>query len=129
MSIVSNGRARNAVAVTNSLDVSAEGRSFDRPRIERPAVRGMSESIPWHAIVGKWSGRGRGSYPDVAPFDYLEETTIDLEPQWGIATVSQRTWLDRRRCQRSRTPSWNRGSSSPAMTGPSRTGARRKVVG
>jgi hypothetical protein len=54
----------------------------------------MPDTIAWHALVGRWGGTGHGSYPDVAPFDYLEETSLTLESDWGMVSVLQRTWLD-----------------------------------
>jgi hypothetical protein len=45
-------------------------------------------------LAGVWRGEGAGSYPEVAPFRYLEETTIVMEPDWAMAHVAQRTWRD-----------------------------------
>jgi hypothetical protein len=44
------------------------------------------------SLVGTWRGEGEGSYPDIAPFGYLEETTILASPEWGMLRVLQRTW-------------------------------------
>lgn len=54
----------------------------------------MPATVPLHAFVGSWSGTGHGSYPDLAPLDCVEETAIALETDWGMARVTQRTWLD-----------------------------------
>lgn len=43
-------------------------------------------------LVGAWHGRGSGSYPDVPPFRYAEETTIALARDWQMLHVLQQTW-------------------------------------
>jgi hypothetical protein len=54
----------------------------------------MPVPVSWQSFLGEWRGTGRGSYPDVAPFSYLEETVLALEPGWGMVRVTKRTWLD-----------------------------------
>lgn len=44
------------------------------------------------SLVGAWVGEGSGSYPDISPFQYLEETTITLAVEWNMLHVLQRTW-------------------------------------
>ena len=44
------------------------------------------------ALVGRWSGHGDGSYPGIAPFRYVEETLIEMAPDWSMLHVLQRTW-------------------------------------
>jgi hypothetical protein len=53
-----------------------------------------TERPAWHCLVGVWRGRGSGSYPDMAPFGYIEETRMDLASGWGMLHVLQKTWLD-----------------------------------
>lgn len=44
-------------------------------------------------LTGTWQGEGEGSYPNLAPFGYIEETTLLAAPEWGMLHVVQRTWL------------------------------------
>ena len=54
----------------------------------------MTNELPWRRLVGAWRGRGEGSYPDVAPFRYLEHTVITVAADWNMLHVVQETWLD-----------------------------------
>jgi len=56
----------------------------------------MPAPVSRQSFLGEWRGTGRGSYPDVAPFSYLEETVLALEPGWGMVRNTQQTWLDLR---------------------------------
>lgn len=44
-------------------------------------------------LVGTWRGPGRGDYPTIAPFAYVEEVTFGATPK-GFLTYQQRSWLD-----------------------------------
>lgn len=46
----------------------------------------------WTRLCGVWRGEGAGSYPDIPPFRFLEETTISLAPDWSMLCVLQSTW-------------------------------------
>ncbi|MHB8438245.1 MAG: heme-binding beta-barrel domain-containing protein [Acidimicrobiales bacterium] len=46
---------------------------------------------PLAFLVGTWRGRGRGTYPTVAGFDYNELLVISASPK-PYLTWSQRTW-------------------------------------
>jgi hypothetical protein len=50
-----------------------------------------------HFLLGTWVGEGRGEYPTVDDFRYLEETTFAFTGK-PVLAYSQRTWMipDRR---------------------------------
>jgi THAP4-like, heme-binding beta-barrel domain len=41
-------------------------------------------------LIGRWTGRGRGSYPTIADFEYLETITITASPK-GFLVYQQTT--------------------------------------
>jgi hypothetical protein len=43
------------------------------------------EAHPFAGMAGVWQGRGEGSYPNVAPFAYLEELVIEPVPGRPVA--------------------------------------------
>lgn len=45
-------------------------------------------------LAGVWTGQGTASYPDIAPFRFIENTAIELVPDWSMLCVLQRTWRD-----------------------------------
>jgi len=45
-----------------------------------------------HALVGRWFGYGSGSYQDVPPFRYIEETRVEMASDWRMLHVVQKTW-------------------------------------
>jgi hypothetical protein len=45
-------------------------------------------------LVGTWRGRGRGVYPGVQPFSYVEETSFVAAEDWAMVHVVQKTWRD-----------------------------------
>lgn len=55
----------------------------DAPAADQSGVLG--------ALVGTWSGRGRGNYPTIAGFEYLETVVFGRAPN-GILTYSQTTF-------------------------------------
>lgn len=46
---------------------------------------------PLAFLIGIWRGRGRGSYPTIAPFEYFEEATYDPGPGKPFIAYRQRT--------------------------------------
>ncbi|MEM9556718.1 MAG: FABP family protein [Acidobacteriota bacterium] len=44
-------------------------------------------------LSGRWVGRGRGQYPTIEPFEFAEETTFLLAPEYPMIRYEQRTWL------------------------------------
>ena len=57
----------------------------------------MSEPAPHPALspllglIGTWRGRGRGDYPTIEPFDYLEEISLTPGPGKPFVRYDQRT--------------------------------------
>jgi len=49
-----------------------------------------------HELTGVWRGEGTGSYPDIPPFRYIEETTLTMAAEWSMLHVLQKTWLSDR---------------------------------
>lgn len=45
-------------------------------------------------LAGHWSGQGTGIYPHVPPFGFIENTAIELAPDWSMLCVLQQTWRD-----------------------------------
>ena len=46
---------------------------------------------PLLGLVGSWRGPGKGEYPTIEPFDYLEEITLAPGPAKPFLTYGQRT--------------------------------------
>ena len=46
---------------------------------------------PLAFLIGVWRGRGRGSYPTIEPFEYVEEATFTPGPGKPFIAYSQRT--------------------------------------
>ena len=44
-------------------------------------------------LAGRWVGRGRGRYPTIEPFEFAEETTFLLAPEYPMVRYEQRAWL------------------------------------
>jgi hypothetical protein len=47
---------------------------------------------PLAFLAGRWSGRGEGSYPTIAPFQYEQELTVTSDGRPFLQSVS-RTWV------------------------------------
>lgn len=43
-------------------------------------------------LAGRWSGRGEGSYPTIAPFEYEQELTVSCDGRPFLQSVS-RSWV------------------------------------
>lgn len=52
----------------------------------------MFESLS--CLSGRWVGRGRGQYPTIEPFEFVEETTFLLAPEYPMVRYEQRTWIE-----------------------------------
>lgn len=46
---------------------------------------------PIQFLVGRWQGKGRGDYPTIEPFDYVEEATFEPGPGKPFLFYLQRT--------------------------------------
>lgn len=44
-------------------------------------------------LSGNWRGRGRGQYPTIDSFEFEEETSIVVAPEYPMLRHEQRTWL------------------------------------
>jgi hypothetical protein len=44
-------------------------------------------------LSGRWSGRGRGQYPTIKPFEFAEETSFQPAPEYPMLRYEQRAWL------------------------------------
>lgn len=44
-------------------------------------------------LAGRWAGRGRGQYPTIRSFEYEEETTFLVAPEYPMIRFEQRAWL------------------------------------
>ena len=44
-------------------------------------------------LSGKWVGRGRGQYPTIDAFEYAEETSFLVAPEYPMVRHEQRAWL------------------------------------
>ena len=44
-------------------------------------------------LAGRWSGRGRGQYPTIKPFEFAEETSFLPAPEYPMLRYEQRAWL------------------------------------
>lgn len=45
------------------------------------------------ALEGRWVGTGRGAFPTIASFEYAEETSFLLAPEYPLMRYEQRTLL------------------------------------
>lgn len=57
-----------------------------------PATAVHPALMPLMAIVGQWSGVGKGYYPTIEPFEYREECTFEVQTKKPLLSYQQRTF-------------------------------------
>ncbi len=69
------------------------------------------------ALLGKWSGRGRGGFPTIDAFEYDEHLVFEANDVEPLLHYEQRTWDTTHRSDHAEPLHWESGFIRPTDTG------------
>lgn len=61
-------------------------------RLERPAIDPLAAMTALEALLGTWRGSGRGHYPTIDSFEYVEELVFTTNHHQPLFHYVQKTW-------------------------------------
>jgi hypothetical protein len=61
-------------------------------RLERPVIDPLAAMMALEALLGTWRGTGRGHYPNIESFEYVEELVFATNRCQPLFHYVQKTW-------------------------------------